>query len=66
MNHLWKRAIIKSISWRLIGIVLLILIAYFTTNNWQEVGIITITFHSIRVVLYVFHERIWDKIWNAE
>lgn len=56
------RSLIKSISWRLIGIVLLGLISYWITNNLKEMTIITLIFHSIRFVLYYFHERIWEHI----
>lgn len=59
----WKRAIIKSIVWRIFGIVLLFLISYFITGNFTETTIITIVFHTIRVILYVFHEEMWDKLW---
>ena len=61
--NVWKRAIIKSISWRIIGIVILFILAYVITGDIQETSILTIIFHSIRVVLYVFHEYIWERIW---
>ncbi len=57
-----KRSWMKSITWRIIGVVLLGLISYFITKNWKEMAIITVIFHGIRVVLYYYHERIWDRI----
>jgi len=62
-NSRLKRAIAKSLSWRILGIILLIIIGIIVTGNWVETGIITITFHTIRTVLYVFHELMWERIW---
>ncbi len=57
-----KRSIVKSLTWRVIGIVLLGGIAYAVTHDWREMSIITIIFHSVRMVLYYIHERIWLKV----
>ena len=57
-----KRSWAKSIVWRMIGIVLLGLIAYLVTGDWKEMSIITVLFHGIRVVLYYYHERAWERI----
>lgn len=56
------RSWVKSIVWRVIGIILLGIISYLITGNWKEMTIITVLFHSIRVVLYYFHERLWEHI----
>jgi uncharacterized membrane protein len=56
------RAWLKSIVWRLFGIVILGAISWSITHSWKEMSLITIFFHSIRVVLYYLHERIWDRI----
>ncbi len=62
-----KRSIVKSITWRVTGIVILLLIAYLITGNMKETGIITVIFHIIMVTLYYLHERIWIKInWGKE
>lgn len=57
-----KRSWIKSITWRLVGIVVLGLISYFATGDLKEMTQITLWFNSIRLVLYYYHERIWNKI----
>ncbi len=44
------------------GIVILGTIAWLFTRDWQETTLITITFHAIRLVLYYFHERAWERI----
>jgi uncharacterized membrane protein len=56
------RAWVKSIVWRLLGIIILGTISWIITNSWKEMSIITLLFHSIRVILYYFHERVWERI----
>jgi len=57
-----KRSMVKSITWRIIGVFLLGGIAWSVTKDWKEMTTITILFHSIRMVLYYFHERIWLRV----
>lgn len=58
----WKRSLIKTFSWRMIGTVDTILISYFLTGTLDVAlsigGIELIT----KMVLYFFHERIWNQI----
>jgi uncharacterized membrane protein len=56
------RAWIKSIVWRLLGIFILGTVSWIITKSWKEMSIITLLFHSIRVILYYFHERVWERI----
>ncbi len=57
-----RRSWAKSITWRILGIVLLGLITYAITKDWKEMAVITVVFHGIRVVLYYVHERVWLRI----
>jgi len=57
-----KRSWVKSIVWRVIGIVLLGAIAYLVTGEWEQMAIITVLFHGIRLVMYYFHERAWEHV----
>jgi uncharacterized membrane protein len=56
------RAWVKSIVWRMLGIVVLGIISWLVTHNWKDVSIITMNFLGVRVILYYFHERAWDRI----
>ena len=56
------RSWIKAFTWRVIGIVILGGISYWLTEDWGETTIITVTFHSIRLILYYYHERLWENI----
>jgi len=45
-----------------IGIVILGIISYLITSDWKMMTGITVLFHSIRVILYYWHERLWERI----
>jgi uncharacterized membrane protein len=57
-----KRSWVKSLTWRIFGIVLLGLISYLITRDWKQMTVITALFHGIRLVLYYYHERIWERV----
>ena len=57
-----KRSWAKSLLWRLIGIFVLGAIAWAITGNWAQMTVITVLFHSIRLVMYYWFERWWDRI----
>ncbi len=54
------RSWVKSITWRILGVIILGAITYWITGSWKEMTAITIIFHTIRIILYYFHERIWE------
>jgi uncharacterized membrane protein len=57
----------KSVTWRLIGIVMLGGLSYAMTRDWKQTTVITTVFHTLRFVLYYFHERIWARIrWGTK
>ena len=56
------RSWVKSIVWRLLGIFILGFISWLVTHSWKEMTLITIIFHTIRLILYYFHERLWEAI----
>ena len=53
---------VKPIVWRIIGVFLLGGITWSITQDWKEMTLITVLFHSIRMVMYYFHERIWLRV----
>ncbi len=56
------RSWVKSITWRIAGIVLLGAITWLVTKDWKEMTIITVLFHGIRLILYYVHERLWERV----
>lgn len=57
-----RRSWAKSMTWRAIGVVILGLITYLITSDWKTMTGVTVLFHSIRVILYYWHERLWERI----
>jgi len=57
-----RRSIVKAITWRTMGTIDTILIAYFLTGEVKtavSIGGIEI---FTKMILYFFHERIWNMI----
>ena len=57
-----KRSVVKSITWRVIGVIILGIISYLITGDWKEMTIITLLFHGIRLIMYYYHERLWERV----
>ncbi len=55
------RSVLKAISWRTVGTIDTMVIAFFITGNliWAlSIGSIEV---FTKMVLYYFHERAWEK-----
>lgn len=57
-----KRSVAKSVTWRIAGIVILGAITYVFTGSLSASAGITVLFNAIRLVLYYWHERAWEKV----
>lgn len=60
----YKRHILKTISWRLVGTVDTVLLSWFITGSWKlglSIGGIEVI---TKMVLYFLHERAWYKFSN--
>lgn len=58
-----KRAIIKCIAYEtILGTFILGIITLIITGDVQQMTKITITYISIKHILYVFNEFVWEKI----
>lgn len=56
------RSVIKALSWRLIGTIDTLIVSYVLTNEiLLATSIASIDFLT-KLILYFFHERIWNKI----
>lgn len=56
------RSVIKSVSWRIVGTIDTILISWLITGTLHlalSIGFIELI---TKMVLYFFHERIWNRI----
>ncbi|HDN68178.1 MAG TPA: DUF2061 domain-containing protein [Methanomicrobia archaeon] len=59
-KDMWVRSITKAATWRILGILILILLCFSITGNLVESSLITFVFHAVRMILYVLHERAWE------
>lgn len=61
------KSVVKSISWRILGTIDTMIIAFFITGKIDlalSIGSIEVI---TKMVLYYFHERMWNKInWSIE
>lgn len=57
-----SRSLLKSVSWRIIGTIDTIIISYLITGKLAfalSIGVIELV---TKMILYVVHERVWNKI----
>jgi len=57
-----RRSLVKSVTWRIICIIVSVLTAYLLTNRLDVAAAIGTVYNAITMILYYFHERIWNKI----
>lgn len=57
-----KRSILKSISWRVIGTLDTIVISWIVTGTLSLAFSIGLVELVTKMLLYFFHERIWNNI----
>ncbi len=61
MDSHW-RSIIKSITWRLIAVIITILISYIWLHEWGSSIALSLMANGIKAFLYYLHERGWNRI----
>ncbi|MFT0716300.1 DUF2061 domain-containing protein [Flagellimonas lutimaris] len=57
-----KRSIAKSVSWRVVGTLDTIIISWLVTGTLSLAFSIGLVELVTKMVLYFFHERIWNSI----
>jgi uncharacterized membrane protein len=67
MQEARKRSVLKSISWRIVCVVVSILTSFWLTGKWDIAVAIGTVYNVITMILYYFHERIWNRVqWGCE
>ncbi|MDP6380941.1 MAG: DUF2061 domain-containing protein, partial [Phycisphaerae bacterium] len=56
------RSIVKALAWRVLGLFILFGISYAYDGNVMRAMTVGLVFNGIRLVLYYFHERMWNRI----
>ena len=57
-----KNSILKSIIWRLLGILILATITYLYTRSLFKTSLITFIHHGSFLIIFYLHERVWQKV----
>jgi len=57
-----KKSILKSIIWRILGVIVLATVVYLYTRQWITTGLITVIHHATFLLVFYLHERLWFKI----
>lgn len=63
-SHL--RSAVKSIIWRILGVLVLATVTFIVTRNWIQTGLITFIHHAMFLVIYYLHERAWQSITSIQ
>jgi len=67
MKESRKRSVVKAIIWRIICIIVSIVTSYILTGSWNIAVAIGSVYNIVTMILYYFHERLWNKIkWGCE
>ncbi len=62
-----KRSFAKSITWRILAIIVTFASIYFVTGETNTATAGTILTNTINFILYYLHERVWNNIkWGKE
>ncbi|WP_435415370.1 DUF2061 domain-containing protein [Polaribacter aestuariivivens] len=56
------RSVVKALSWRVIGTLDTLVVSYFLTGKIVLAASIASVDFLTKLVLYFFHERIWNKV----
>ena len=56
------RSIVKALSWRIVGTIDTLVVSYVLTGEISIAASIASVDFLTKLVLYFFHERIWNKI----
>jgi uncharacterized membrane protein len=56
------RSLVKSVTYRIIAFIVLMIITWYATNNFVQTTFISVTFQTIQLFLYYIHERLWERV----
>jgi len=57
-----KRSVSKAVIWKVLGVIILSLLVYFSTKSLGKATILALFYHATMLVIYFLHERIWNMI----
>ena len=62
MSEYKKRSALKSIIWRIMGVLILAAITFIYTRSWIQTGLVTVIHHAVFLLVYYLHERVWLRV----
>ena len=62
MSEQRKRSALKSIIWRILGILILATVTYGFTGCLITTGLVTVIHHATFLLVFYLHERAWLKV----
>jgi adenylylsulfate kinase len=57
-----KRKIAKSFTWKIVGFILISLVAYILTGSLRTVGLLACIYHTLMIFMFFTHESFWQRI----
>ena len=57
-----RKSLYKTITWRITASLTTIIIVYSVTRRIEIAGTIALLEILIKMVVYYFHERVWERI----
>ena len=61
-----KLSILKSVIWRIMGVIVLASVTYFFTKEWITTTYITLVHHTTFLLVFYLHERVWMKFYDKD
>jgi uncharacterized membrane protein len=62
-----SRSVVKAISWRILGTIDTVLIAFLISGAWRLALSIGLLESASKMILYIIHERIWCNVrWGVK
>ena len=60
--ELHKRSVVKTITWRVVALLVTMIAVYLYNRDIKESLIVSLSANAVKMVLYYLHERFWNRI----
>ena len=57
-----KRSVLKSVIWRILGVIVLASVTFAYTGDWITTGLVTVIHHGVFLLVFYLHERAWLRV----
>ena len=57
-----KRTLFKTITWRIIALLITILVVYIYSGNAKHSLVIGLVANFFKMIFYYIHERVWNRV----